>query len=423
MKIDNRTLAFLCLTAITATTHAESLSPKTFQFKGGQLGYIERGEVYSAWNANDPSSVLKPGMKVMFFGRAEGCDLRAGNGPVKNQGGPRFAQTLALTGIPVAPEGKGQRWAPSGDTEQCDKSVRDQIGDSFVHVNQDPVNGGIGIFTFTGPDQHGRRSFFRQFDKGGKNGTGANANIEGSFVAFRFDWQKGNTVYPWAGDGQPLDRRAAEFRTVQSVVVASVGDDAVGRGNEPVQAKQQFIAAFINRGCFQNAGERKGLCQLQYLFNTAVYRAGIKDWESAKWFKSAGLFADPAQGGMPVVHGPVGRRGESAVDQASGLELYTSLGEPSHHDIFKDKEFRIRISFAQLKNALRLVAAKSLKISPAQVSPMDMATVFSKSWDDPNEWMLLSVNVSQEVHNPYEGVNAHLGGAIREISVGVAASD
>jgi len=418
MRTTIYSIVILLLSLIAINTGAESLTSTAFQYKGGRLGYLERNEVYSAWNPNDPSSVLKPGMKVLFFGRAEGCESRVGNGPVKNQGGVRFSQSLELTGVPLASEDNGRRWAPSANSEQCDKSVRDQVGDSFVHVNENPENGGIGIFTFTGPDQKGRRSFFRQFDKSGKNGSGANANIEGTFVAFRFDWQKGNTVRPWAEDGQPVDQRKTEFKTVQSVAVASVGDEGASHSDEPLQAKQQFIAAFINRTCFQNSGARKGLCQLQYLFNIAVYRAGVKDWDNVKWFKSAGLFMDPAQGGLPVVHGPVGSRGETTLDQDSGLELYTSLGEPSHHDVFKNKEFRIQVSFAQFKNALRLIAAKALKISPKQPSPADMSTLFSQSWDDPNEWMLTSVNVSQEIYNPYEDVRAHLGGAIREIVIG-----
>jgi hypothetical protein len=399
---------------------AESLSTAAFQYKGGKLGYLERNEVYSAWNANDPVSVLKPGMKVMFFGRAEGCDLRAGNGPVKNQGSVRFSQTFDLTGIPLASEGKGQRWAPSADSEQCGKSVRDQVGDSFVHVNEDQENGGIGIFTFTGPDQKGRRSFFRQFDKSGKNGTGANANIEGTFVAFRFGWQKGNTVLPWAGGEQPDEKRKAEFRTVQSVAVASVGDGVVGLAGEPIQAKQQFIAAFINRACFQSGGGKKGMCQLQYLFNVAVYRAGVTDWDAVKWFKSAGVFMDPAQGGMPVVHGPVRRSGETTVDEGSGLELYTSLGEPSRHDIFKDKEFRIQVSFSQLKNALKIVAGKQLKKMPNKISQSDLEAVFGEHWGDANEWLLLSVNVSQEVYNSDSNARALIGGGIKAIAVGIA---
>jgi len=317
----------------------------------------------------------------------------------------------------VAKDGKGQHWAPSADTEQCDNGIRGQVGDSFVHVNEDPSVGGIGIFTFTGPDQKGRRSFFRQFDKSGQNGSGANANIEGTFVAFRFAWGKGDTVSPWAGVSQPVAQRKADFRTVQSVAVVSVGDGAEGKSGEPVQAKQQFIVALINRSCFQNGGGKKRLCQLQYLFNLAVYRTGVSDWSTVKWFTSGGLFMDVAQGGMPVINGPVGKKGETTVSQGSGLELYTSLGDPSQHDVFKDKDFHIQISFDQFKNALKLIAAKSLNKNAEQVTPSDMSSIFTQSWDDPNEWMLISTNVSQEIYNPYENVRSYLGGAIRGIAI------
>lgn len=421
MKMSSGSLIFLCLSAIATGAGAESLSSKAFQVKGGQLGYIERNEVYSAWNANDLSSVLKPGMKVMFFGRGEGCDLHASGGPVTNEGTSRFEQALKLTGIPLAVTGKGQRWAPSANTPQCDQSVREQVGDSFVHVNEDPVSGGIGMFTFTGPDQNGRRSFFRQFGKDGKNGTGANANIEGSFVAFRFDWQKGNTVRPWAtDDGLPIDQRNAEFRTVQSVVAVSVGDAVTKRGDEPVQAKQQFIAAFINRACFQNAGAKKNLCQLQYLFNVAVYRSGVKDWANVKWFKFAGLLVDPVQGGMPVIHGPIAKKGEACVDQKTGLELYTSLGEASRHDVFKDKTFRVQVSFEQLKNALKIIAANYLKKNHNEVILSDLGGLFGDRWNDPSEWLLLSINVSQEVFNPTSDTRVLIGGSVKEIAAGLA---
>lgn len=418
MRTISHSIVILWLSLMATNVGAESLTTAAFQYQGGRLGYLKRNEVYSAWNANNPSSVLKQGMKVMFFGRAEGCESRAGNGPVTNQGSVRFSQALELTGIPLAPEDNGQRWAPSANSDQCDNSIRDQVGDSFVHVNENPENSGIGIFTFTGPDQKGRRSFFRQFDKSGKNGTGANAYIEGTFVAFRFGLQNENSVVPWATDTQPVDKRSIEFRTVQSVAVASVGGKAENRYGEIVQAKQQLIAAFINRACFQNSSGKKGLCQLQYLFNVAVYRAGLTDWEAATWFKSAGVFSDPAQGGMPVVHGPIGHSGETTVDEGSGLELYTSLGEPSHHDVFKDKEFRIQVSFSQLKNALKIVAGSQLKKRPNQISPSDLKDVFGERWGEANEWVLLSVNVSQEVHNPIDDLRAFIGGNIKDVAVG-----
>lgn len=395
---------------------AESLTHDAFELKAGPIEYLKRGEVYSAWNAKDPAMVLKPGMKVMFFGRAEGCAVQAANGPVKNNGSIRFGQAHDLTGIPLAIEGKGQRWAPSGDSDDCDTAVREQVADSFVHVNEDPVSGGIGMFTFTGPDQNGRRSFFRQIGKDGRFGTGSSPNIAGTFIAYRFDWQRRNTVFLWAGDDPLPDQRKAEFKTTQTVAVVSVDQSAPDK--KQIQAKQQVIVSLINPVCMSTIKVRKGLCQFQYLFNTAIYRSGITDWDKVTWFKNAGLFLDPGQGGMPVIHGSIGHPGEVTVDKESGLELYTSLGEPSSHQLFSNKTFRIQVSFLQLKNVLKVIAAKVTKNTVADIAPIDLAAVFGERWNDPNEWLLLSLQVGQEVHNPFDDVRAYIGGSIKEISVG-----
>ncbi len=400
--------------SVTLESHAESLSHQAFEFKGGQLSYLRQNEVYSAWNANDLNMVLKPGMKVMFFGRAEGCDARAANGPVKNYGNLRFSQALEFTGIPLASEGLGNRWTPSGDTAYCEKSIHDQVADSFVHVNEDPVHGGIGMFTFTGPDQTGHPSFFRPYSKLGKNEKGINANIEGTFVAFRFDWRKENTVRPWATGAQVVDRRKVEFRAVQNVAAVSLGEGVNTNTSEPIQAKQQFISSFINRACFLEA---RKLCQLQYLFNTAVYRSGVTNWDSVNWFKDGKLFIDQGQKGMPVISGPIKQPGEAVKDSDSGLILYTSLGDPTQHIEFKDKVFRIQVSFAELKNALTIITAKLVRKKTNQISSKDLSLIFGPRWDDPAEWFLLSVSIGQEIYNPYENIPAFLGGGVQEIQV------
>lgn len=417
MRMTSCSVVALCLALIAASASAESLSATAFRYSGGQLGYLARNQVYSAWVPSGPA-VHKPGMKVMFFGRAEGCNLLASNGPVKNEGNPRFGQALRLTGIPLALDGKGQRWAPSGDTEQCDKSVRQEVGDSFVHVSEDPANSGIGIFTFTGPDQNGRHSFFQQYDRSGKHGMRINANIQGTFAVFVFDWQKRNSVFPWAHGGVAPDQRLAEFRTTQSVVTVSVEDAASAQSGEPIQAKQQLIVAFINRNCIRSRESIERKCQLQYVFNVAVFRAGVKNWDGVKWFKNAGIWMDLGQGGIPIVRAPLGLDGVTSIEGSSGLELYTSRGEPSQHDIFKDKSFVVQMSFAQFKNALRSIAARQLKKKIHEMTTTDLINAFGTHWDDPDEWTLTSVNVSQEVYNPFRDVRSYIGGNIREIAIG-----
>jgi hypothetical protein len=404
----------LCLALAASGAGGESLTATAFRYKGGELSYVDQDQVYAVWNAADASSVNKPGMKVMFWGRAEGCDLRAENGPVTDKGNPKFDQALELTGVAA---GKGKRWAPSANSDQCDAAVRQNVGRSFVHVNEDAANGGVGIFTFTGPDSDGQRSFFRQYDHSGKQGKGYNADIEGTFVHFRFDWKKSTAVRPWAGDAAAADQRKAAFVTVQSVPAVSMGSGERGKSKSPTQAKQQTMAAFINRACFEAQHGKRGLCQLQYLFNTALYRAEPTDWNAPKWSKNGDLLIDPGQKGMPVIHGLLGRRGESMTEASSGMPLFTSQGEPTQHEAFRDKEFRVEVSFAQLKNALRLIAARTLHKEPAEVADADVASLIGPSWNDPNEWALISLAVAQEVHNPHDESTVYIGGSFKELDI------
>ena len=406
----------MCMLMVAFSAQSESLSSTSFQYDGGTLGYLERNEVYSAWNAKNPKAVQKPGMKVMFFGRAQGCDSAAKDGPVTDVGNPNFEQAQELTGIPLAKESKGQRWTPSANMEQCEASARKQIGDSFVHVNDDPKIGGIGIYTSTGSEKKGEQYFFQPIGAEGKDGMGVNGGIEGTFVTFLFDWEAGNTIRPWAGDAKTDEKRKAIFKTVQSISVATVGDGVISRTAEPIQAKQQFIVALVNHACWQ-AKEEKNRCKLKYLFNMAVYRTAIKDWGDVKWFQNAGVFNDEAQGGIAIVHGPIGRKGQETKAQGTDLGIYTSQGEPSQHEVFGEKEFRIQVTFAQLKNAMKLALAKTLKKPVAKISTDDLVAYYTGKWDDPNEWMVMSTNTSQEIHNPHSDVHAHIGGAVHSLSL------
>jgi len=198
----------------------------------------------------------------------------------------------------------------------------------------------------------------------------------------------------------------------------------VGGGRENVvQAKQEFIISLINRECARRNGPQSKSCVFQYVFNIAVYRAGVTDWNQERWFKNGGLFFDPAQGGLAVIHGPIGQNGETTVDDATQLSLFTSLGDSTYHTLFSNKNFRIQITFDQLRNALKIIAGRLTKQSPHNIAPSEMRSVFGEKWDDPDQWVLTTINVAQEVYNPIETRRAYIGGSIREIYVGAAPID
>lgn len=392
---------------------ADQSSSSYYHYKGGAPGFYAQGKVFSVWNANDPKNMLAPGLKITFFGEPRDCGENAFNGPVAAKGNPRLNGAQQLTGLPFDPS--SIVWSPSGNTDQCSAGVRNLVGDSFVFLNPDPARGGFGLFTYTGRDAEGREPFFMQYGSTGRKNTGANANINGTFVNIRFDWRGDQQIAPWAQGGQDP---VVEFRTVQSVASAVVSTRS-GRnaGDKPVQAKQQMVLALINRDCFEKSGGRDKLCQLKYLFNVAVVRSGVTNLHAERWFQDAGVFFDIAQGGIPIVHGPLQTPGTIVNDKSSGLPLYQSAGEPSQERPFNDKTFAARISFSQLKNAMRSVAAGKGRRGEG-AAPAQVAEKFGERWDDPREWLILSVNVSQEVSNPERNERAFIGGNVREIYAG-----
>jgi hypothetical protein len=394
---------------VAASAFADVRNASSYRYDGGVPEYVRSGMVYAVWNARGAKAVLAPGMKILFFGTADGCRADAADGPTADRGNPRLAYALQLTGLRG---GRGSvAWSPSGATDQCEPAARGKAGDSFVQLEpRQGEGGGFGLFTYTGRDAEGRAPFFQPLLASGRNSTGVNANIAGSFVTFRFAWDGADRITPWAGN-----EGALELRSMQSVAREVV---TPGRGGEVVQAKQQLNLTVINRACFRTIGGAGKLCQVQYLLNTAVYRAGVTDWDAEKWFKDARVWFDPAQGGMPIVHGPVPAAGKAAFDTASRLDLYTSAGAASQHAEFKDLTFVVRVTLAQLHNALRVATAARLKRPVATVGDGELAAEFGARWNDAAEWSLLSVAVGQEVHNPARERRAFIGGNFRTLSVG-----
>jgi hypothetical protein len=391
-----------------------------FDFVSQAIDAVKRREVFPAWNPDNRSGVLSPGFKVMFFGEGAGCRRNTANGPVTSIGNPYFDQALEMSGIPLATDAAGQRWTPSADIRECAEVSDRPVGDSFVHLNTDGSSAAIGLVTVAGdPLADAGRSFFRPFGAPGRNGRGVNRHIESTFVNFRFDWRREDVIRPWLAEEGVALETAVELRTVQSVAAFNVGAMAVQSGDLPVQAKQQLMMTVMNRYCFREMRSASRLCQVQYLFNLALYRSGVADWDAIPWAKSAGVFLDPAQGGMPVVHGllDAGDTGESVSRTPAGLPLYFSLGAASQHDSFFDREFIVRITFEQFTDALFEIAAKTFKKAAADLSHDDVRALYGSRWDDPSQWVLLSLHVGQEVYNPGEDGDGFIGGNVRELSV------
>lgn len=407
-------LALACCAGLAA---AEVRTAQRFDWDGGLPDDVRSGRVFSAWNARNAPGGLAPGLKVMFFGGAEACARDAVNGPTVATGNPRLLNSINLTGVPHD-AARGRSWTPSGDHAQCDSAARGQAGDSFVHLNPDPSRGGVALFTYTGRRADGSPAFFQPFGTTGQVGSGANAHISGTFFAFRFDGLGPARIAPWSGAGGAADP-VIELSSVQSVPRAEVPGGKSPAPEDVAQAKQQMIFTLINRACWRAPGKpAERLCQMQYLLNLAVVRTGVTDWRTVTWFRDAGIDFDPAQNGVPVVHGPIPGSGGVARDAVSGLPLYTSGGAATQHAPFKDQRFAVRVGFGQLQNAMRVVVGRRLGKAPQALTSAEVAAEFGPGWDDPAEWALLSVNIGQEVYNRSRERRAFIGGSFRTLSIG-----
>jgi hypothetical protein len=374
-------------------------------------------QLYAAWNPHDAAAINRPGLIVSFFGSAPACALGKADGPVADLSPSQRRRTDALTGVAAdtARAGStGGQWTPTAQSPACDAKLRDERDDSLVLINPDGVRGGAGLYTSTGPDADGKPGFFGPFDAAGQNGRGANVNIEASFVTQRFDWRAPNTLRPWGG----TDAGAAlQISSIQSVRTMTLEPPA---GERPLQVKQQLTLGVINPDCMAQGPRTGRPCQLKMLFTVALFRSGVNDWTRVGWFQGAHLLFDAAQGGIPVLDGPIMGAGQATTLTSGGPALYSSLGAPTQHSLFDDKRFDIRIEFSQFVNVMKVAAAASAKRPAARVSDADVAQLFGPRWADPRAWTLLSISVGQEVSNPEPSKSASIGGNFRHIELRAA---
>lgn len=364
------------------------------------------GKLFASWNPNDPQTSLQPGMKVMFFGAAQGCPS-AHNGTLVPLSDDALGRVAALAGVDAAAAKGTTRWTPSGNSDGCVDSARGRDGASAVFLNP-AKSGSVALFTTSGQQDDGQEAFFGPYGADGQNGVGANAHITGSFVNFRQAWGRADAIRPWAGSAK------ARVRSLQSLGAASV-DAATGA---TAQGKQQMMATFINRECASTLLPTGKPCQIQYLFNTAIVRSGVSDWSAVSWFQAGGVWFDPGQGGIPIVDGPIKTPGVVTLDDTTKLELFRSQGSASQHKSFKGRTFDVTIDFDQLMNAVRATVALSIKTDIANVRDSDVAAMWGSAWNSRDEWVLLSSFVGQEVYNPDSLHRVQVAGGFRDLYVG-----
>ncbi|MBQ0929157.1 hypothetical protein [Ideonella alba] len=414
MTPTRRPLALAVSLALCGAAAAQERQGATLPLFGpGNYQRLATSDVWRSWNGGPTDAILRPGLKLMFFGELEGCP----SGTEAPQGGPlqesfdgaRWRQLAELTGLPPGRQGQRHRWAPAPDPRLCRGSAADDApGElAFAQLNTDPDEGGLGLYSVSGPQTR-----FKAYGPGGQGRTGANADIQGSFVHFRQAWNGPDPFRPWAGGPEST----LQLRSRQGVAQVQAGSARTPEGE--VQVKQQLGMTVINPRCLrENRPGQRRLCQIQYLFNTAVYRSGVNDWSRVAWFQQASVMGDPAQGAMPVVHGPVGEAGRVAVDAGSQLPLYRSEGAASQHQPFADRLFDLRVRFRDLLAAQRVIVGRQLRRAPENLRAEELEAEFGPDWNRPEAWVLLDVNVGQEAYNRGSRETAAIGGQLRLLEI------
>lgn len=368
---------------------------------------MDGGNLFAAWNPRNPQTVLKPGMKVMFFGAAQGCAASA-EGPLATVPSDRMAELASLTALPANASHEGLRWTPSGRADGCDSETQARSGGSSVFLNPDNAAGVVALLTTSGPQANGEVPFLGPFGVNGQDGRGANAHITGSFVNFRAAWSKADPVQPW------LNGSKARIQSTQGLG----GVKLEAAPGVTAQVKQQVAATFLNPACLRALADAGKPCQVQYLLNTGIQRTGVTDWSTVPWFQKGDVWYDPAQGGIPIVDGPIYPTGQTTLETQTGLGLFTSQGSATQHRAFASRTFDVTISFEQLNTVLRVTAAKAAGVGVAAVNAGHLQAHWGPQWDDPAAWVLLSVDVGQEVYNPDPSRRVEIGGGFSSLYVG-----
>jgi hypothetical protein len=258
------------------------------------------------------------------------------------------------------------------------------------------------LLTAVVPQTARSSAFWGQITGAGQPGKGTNGSIQGTFVSWNFGENGAQAVHPWQRGGD----RPVEMSVDMAVRGAQV--EAEQPGGKPNQAKQQFAVSFVNLACHkQDAGAK---CEVRLMFDISLIRKPGADWSAMKWSQHARVLFDRAQGGLPVIEGPLGTSGDlTSPGGPRQAGLWRSNGAPTSHASFARQHFAAQMTFAQFTAALNLVA---------QRGHQQPATLFGASWNDPQAWAITALNVAQEVHSVSPSKPVFIAGTISAIQIG-----
>jgi hypothetical protein len=366
----------------------------------GALAFLAAGQVIAEWNGTPAPELESPGLKVQFFGAANGC-AGATDGPAVAGPDAVFADSAAQVGL-LATAAQG-RWTPVPTTTLCPGAAQDQGGPAYVMLDTQPAAGGLAIHTQGGAAAGSPAPFLGPYDAGGQDGHGNNGFITGTFVSFQHAWQD-------VGAQQPFASGALQVHAPLAVTQLDPG--SMPPADVVVQVKEQFTLSFVNPSCIAAGFGASYHCQLMFQFAVAIARPNVTDWSTQGWFVPD-IFFDPGQGGVPVVDSPLPDTGADARDSRTGLSLFTSLGAPTQHAATATvQDFAAQITFAQLQNALRAIGARGTGTSDTAI-----AASWGPRWNDPTAWLLLATGVGQEVFDPIPDQVATVGALLHDIAV------
>jgi hypothetical protein len=396
---------------LAAPAAAATLGPSLFTYDGGTPALADGAPVIAQWNPAPGRAnphLFDQGAHIGFFGHAAGCAPSAANGPA----GPLTPQQIASLTPPFRPAHGATVFSPLADPADCPGPPRPP-GPAFIAAGSG--GGALQLFTMVQPaTPNGAGAFWGAYPATGQDSSGANASIEGSFINWVFDWRAGAAIHPWADNDRA---REVSIATTQSVAVARAEPSTVSVN----QVKQQVAVSFFNQACHA-AAANPHLCQLRIMFDIDLVREPGLDWASQPWAGYARLMFDPAQGGLPVIEGPLNAAGLPTTtpgDQA--VALWRSQGQPTQHGPFPPTRFEARISFRQLMAALRLVAQRATG-AQGPIDPATMRRLFAERWNSPADWAIIGVNIGQEVHGAGDRSVSYIGGAVASLAVGAGAN-